>query len=115
MKRNLSIIVAACLLTACAGSGYHKSKGRYGYSDTQLSTYQFSGVRYTGNPNTEAGIAIEDYSYLHAAELAVEHGFSIFDISHANTVVGYYNNYSVAVLSQSTCTTKSPQTKQTLS
>ena len=90
MKRNLWIIGAAFLLSSCAGSGYHKSKGRFGYSDTQLSASQFR-VRYTGNAVTKAD-AIEDYSYLHAAELTVEHGFAYFDISHANTVVGYYNN-----------------------
>jgi hypothetical protein len=90
MRRNLSIIVAACLLTACAGSNYGPAKGRFGYSDTQLSASQFR-VRYTGNAVTKAD-AIEDYSYLHAAELTLEHGFAYFDIRHTNTVVGYYNN-----------------------
>jgi hypothetical protein len=78
MLKNTLIFGVSCFILGCSSTAYHQKKGSSGYSETQLSDTQFKAAySYRGYLPIPK---IEDYSFLRAAELTLEYGFTHFEI-----------------------------------
>jgi hypothetical protein len=78
MQRGSAYIGALALLIVGCATGYHSTGFTGGYSDTQLGPDIFR-VSFRGNAYTEPE-RVQDFALLHAAELALSHGYTHFGI-----------------------------------
>jgi hypothetical protein len=76
-RGQLLAIVLALSTTGCA-TGYHSTGFTGGYSDAELAPDVFR-VTFRGNGYTEPE-RVQDFALLHAAELALSHGYTHFGI-----------------------------------
>ena len=82
MKTLLTLILCTFLVQGCA-TGYQKNGMSGGYTETRLGENIFM-VTFRGNGFTSSEKA-SDFALLRSAELALENGYSYFEIVDANS------------------------------
>jgi hypothetical protein len=82
-RRGRLLTIVLALSTAGCATGYHSTGFTGGYSDTQLAPDVFR-VTFRGNAYTEPE-RVQDFALLHAAELALSHGYTHFGILSAGS------------------------------
>ncbi len=84
MRRIIGIIASAVILAGCA-TGYGKAGLFGGYDDTQLDENVFT-ITFKGNAYTNMQRA-SDFTYLRAADLTLQNGYTYFAITYASKSV----------------------------